>query len=367
MHRRNAPLCRPPARVFASALALLVAPLGCGPGALEDNVERPGPIEGSFAVSRFFTASGYMGDGEKPGFLLGSVDEGCLPRPAGAEGSCYRFDYKVGPTKWAGVFWQFPANNWGSRPGRKVATRFSKVRFAAAGRFTVTLPAGAGVGAACGDGSACRPGLSCSNGACTLGHASPEGADCLVSGECAPGLQCAGQRCTASSGGVDGASCGAGLDERCADGLHCGVVGGALSCTAEGPGDVGATCAGVNDCLGGLYCEQGSCQPSTRMGPFNFQVGGITSTKPTLVYEDQIGVQYFPEGDAPQPVLTPELQYFAIDLSAEAPETLIGAFMWATAFPDIDEVSKVGLTAYRADPSSQATIYIDDLVFEEAP
>ena len=48
-------------------------------------------------------------------------------------GDCYRFAYYPGDKRWAGVYWVYPANNWGSRAGRRIeGKRFNKVRFFAA-------------------------------------------------------------------------------------------------------------------------------------------------------------------------------------------------------------------------------------------
>jgi hypothetical protein len=77
-----------------------------------------------------------MGVGENFGQLTGSVNEGCKTRQQYAHGDCYVFTYYAKPGEgnpWAGVYWVFPANNWGSGPGRAVDTsKFQQVRFSAA-------------------------------------------------------------------------------------------------------------------------------------------------------------------------------------------------------------------------------------------
>jgi hypothetical protein len=104
--------------VAALLLALLTA--ACGPSDEADRA-KPGPIVGPFVVSDFYTPSGFMGDGAVPGRLTVDINENCrTPRPAGAQGDCYRFLYKPGDVKWAGVFWVSPANNWGTSPGRDI-------------------------------------------------------------------------------------------------------------------------------------------------------------------------------------------------------------------------------------------------------
>lgn len=74
----------------------------------------------NFAISDYFTPSGFMGDGELPGFVNMFASERCKePRPAGALGRCYHFDYgPPGRAFWAGAFWSYPSNNWGVEPGR---------------------------------------------------------------------------------------------------------------------------------------------------------------------------------------------------------------------------------------------------------
>ncbi len=91
-------------------------------------------VDPPFAVSSIFAPSGYMGDGTTGTAVL--ADQGgefCKPRPTGARGDCYRFTYAADTQLWAGVYWQFPPNNWGSAEGKKVAPGASQVSFYAAG------------------------------------------------------------------------------------------------------------------------------------------------------------------------------------------------------------------------------------------
>ena len=76
-----------------------------------------------------------MGDGARLGNL--TVDNlHCKPRPPGAKGDCYVFDYHkdhLQADHWAGVYWVFPANNWGAEYGHAIdSTRFQQIRFYAA-------------------------------------------------------------------------------------------------------------------------------------------------------------------------------------------------------------------------------------------
>ncbi len=97
-----------------------------------------GPLNETFAVSDFFSPSGFMGDGAKQGFL--SVDfreEFCKqPRPTGARGRCYSFTYYMDGSSnmmWGGVYWVYPTNSWGARPGYMLdSARFKQVSFYAA-------------------------------------------------------------------------------------------------------------------------------------------------------------------------------------------------------------------------------------------
>src|SRR5262249_55622834 len=80
-----------------------------------------GPINGPFLVSDYYVPSGLMGDGAYPGQLTLDINKNCKqPRPPGAQGDCYHFLYKVADVRWAGAFWVFPSNSWGSSPGRNV-------------------------------------------------------------------------------------------------------------------------------------------------------------------------------------------------------------------------------------------------------
>ncbi len=118
---------------FRSTLPL-VSVLGLGLLACSPEAGKPkGPPEGTFVVSEYFAPSGAMGDGETPENLVIAENDNCKARPEGARGSCYKFDYTAGPTLWAGVYWQHPANNWGQDPGLPVhGEKLTKVTFQAA-------------------------------------------------------------------------------------------------------------------------------------------------------------------------------------------------------------------------------------------
>jgi len=62
----------------------------------------------------------------------------CLTRQPGAVGSCYTINWTPTPisgskSAWVGVYWQYPSNNWGAKPGKTVNPGATKVTFTAAG------------------------------------------------------------------------------------------------------------------------------------------------------------------------------------------------------------------------------------------
>ncbi len=130
-------LCERIATVCFAASALAA----CGPKSQVALLGHTGPLAEPFAVSEFFSPSGHMGDGAVPGPLTLDIDENCKDRPPGARGDCYRFTYVPSTQLWAGVYWQYPSNNWGTEHGWPVAQRadeagvlpvFTTVKFMAA-------------------------------------------------------------------------------------------------------------------------------------------------------------------------------------------------------------------------------------------
>jgi len=93
-----------------------------------DDPDVPGLPEPPFAVSAYFAPSGFMGDGADGVSLLAET-ESCAPRPDGARGDCYRFTYTPATQLWAGVYWQFPANNWGNAEGKQIKPGATQVAF----------------------------------------------------------------------------------------------------------------------------------------------------------------------------------------------------------------------------------------------
>jgi hypothetical protein len=118
-----------------AVVALPFAAVGCSPSLNDPDY---GPLTSTFPVSDIFSPSGFMGDGANPGYLTVDFDEShCKqPRPLRAMGRCYTFTYFADPKPdmpWAGAYWVFPTNSWGSRPGYAIdGSKFQQVRFSAA-------------------------------------------------------------------------------------------------------------------------------------------------------------------------------------------------------------------------------------------
>ncbi len=133
------PECKAPLpRAVACAVLAALWAVGCG-----INDVDPSPIQAPFAVSDYFSPSGFMGDGSAtdhtPEPIAMTRDEDCAARPSGARGVCYRFIYTPlapadGGVGWGGVYWQSPANNWGQDPPQKVTPNADRVAFYAAGQ-----------------------------------------------------------------------------------------------------------------------------------------------------------------------------------------------------------------------------------------
>lgn len=94
-----------------------------------------------------------MGDGSRGTQVL-EMDENYTqrPRPGDRDGKCIRISWQPRRSTWAGLYWQSPAGNWGTQPGRNVegATRVvfwaagdlgsEVVEFRAGGLRTMNLP-----------------------------------------------------------------------------------------------------------------------------------------------------------------------------------------------------------------------------------
>jgi hypothetical protein len=93
-------------------------------------------------VDDHYAAGGYMGDGETPGAIADGL---CTSRAGSGRGLCHHFTWSPGAAGWAGVYWQHPDGNWGTRPGLAVPSGASRIRFyawGARGGETVSFMAG---------------------------------------------------------------------------------------------------------------------------------------------------------------------------------------------------------------------------------
>lgn len=107
---------------------------GTAPSTMGNPNDPPAPLP--YQVDSLHIASGYMGDGATPGAIAEDPTMSCMTsRPTGAVGKCHKFTYTpvTGGPGWAGVYWQFPVNNWGMQAGKRVAPGATKITFFAAG------------------------------------------------------------------------------------------------------------------------------------------------------------------------------------------------------------------------------------------
>ena len=98
-----------------------------------------------FVVSDYYSPDGFFGDGETRGQL--ELKKECPARAPGAMGDCYTVTYRPGVKRFAGIFWQYPHNNWGYWPGHQIAPGATRITFrargAAAARCSTSAPASA--------------------------------------------------------------------------------------------------------------------------------------------------------------------------------------------------------------------------------
>jgi hypothetical protein len=113
-----------------------------------------------FSVDSQFVSSGFMGDGSMAGPITvlpakpgDSTDcNGMRSKPTAA-GNCHIITYMppaTGSMGWGGVYWQYPANNWGAKAGFGIPPGATKVIFQAKGAKggeKVTFLAGGIIGA----------------------------------------------------------------------------------------------------------------------------------------------------------------------------------------------------------------------------
>lgn len=117
-------------RLFGRVATVLVL-MGLGGCGVQPADPPAEPIPLPMVVSDFFSPDGFWGDGEKRGAL--DLLRECPTRVAGASGDCYQIIYIPGAKRFAGINWQYPHNNWGFAPGRKVAAGATRITFSARG------------------------------------------------------------------------------------------------------------------------------------------------------------------------------------------------------------------------------------------
>jgi hypothetical protein len=94
-------------------------------------------------VSDSFFPTGYLVD-HVDDMDLHQIMEPCPSRPASAVGKCFTFEWTPTTSTWAGMLFQYPANNWDTKPGLCVQAGAKVVRFqvrGAAGGEKVRLSA----------------------------------------------------------------------------------------------------------------------------------------------------------------------------------------------------------------------------------
>ena len=107
-------------------------------------------------VGREFVPAGWMGDGAS-GRARQDIQMAQMPnpkpRPGGDSSVVTKISYRPGAVGWAGVYWQWPVNNWGDKPGKAVQGA-STISFWAAGEKggeIVEFKAGGVQGKPCSD------------------------------------------------------------------------------------------------------------------------------------------------------------------------------------------------------------------------
>jgi hypothetical protein len=124
--------------------------LGCAPSP-QTPTDASQPLSLPFPVSYYFTPTGAEGDAASmtsPNAV--TVSEYCetrAPDPDGPRGDCYVISYtQAAGAGFAGDFWQFPPNNWGTEQGRRVSPGATQVTFYARALGTSPLQVNFAVG-----------------------------------------------------------------------------------------------------------------------------------------------------------------------------------------------------------------------------
>jgi hypothetical protein len=114
-----------------------------GSGGAAAAVVKP-PMALPFAVDDYFDPSGYMRDAREGNAVMTPLDRAKEATCAGERapvaaprGACHIVTFSTFGTEpeltWGGVYWQFPSNNWGEKPGLALPAGATKVAFQARG------------------------------------------------------------------------------------------------------------------------------------------------------------------------------------------------------------------------------------------
>jgi hypothetical protein len=99
-----------------------------------------GPLGLPFQVSDSYVPSGFMGDSPTDfnAVKMSPDPTKCTDRDPAAKGACYTVNWTPvflsgQKSAWVGVYWQYPANNWGAKEGKDIPAGATKVSFSAKG------------------------------------------------------------------------------------------------------------------------------------------------------------------------------------------------------------------------------------------
>lgn len=100
----------------------------------DNSTTTPASIKSSnpFDIGAFFSASGWMGDGEA-GTRFIKLNE-AYRRVSHSSPSCIKIDYRPGSKDWGGIYWLNKPDNWGDFRGKNLADKgYKQVSFWARG------------------------------------------------------------------------------------------------------------------------------------------------------------------------------------------------------------------------------------------
>jgi hypothetical protein len=112
------------AGLFCVISGALFLPVACVPttGVPDDEV-----LSVPLTVSDFFSPTGYLGDGATVG-PLNMIADTCPTQSPNALGDCYVVTYTPPlAATYAGIYWQYPGNNFGAYYGHNIAPGATKV------------------------------------------------------------------------------------------------------------------------------------------------------------------------------------------------------------------------------------------------